>query len=215
VTIGRGAIAVAATLTFVATAAGCGSSADGEQVARRAPAHRAATTPTSDPWAVVPTQPVYRPTPVRLAEPDPMRLDLPAIGVSTALDRLGLRPDGTMDVPKDFARAGWFQGGPRPGEDGPAVIAGHVDSRRGPAVFYRLPDLRAGDAIAVTRADASVATFTVTRVETYAKQGFPTALVFGPTVEAELRLVTCGGEFDWSHHSYKANIVVFAKLNNR
>jgi LPXTG-site transpeptidase (sortase) family protein len=214
VTISVLARAVATSLALVATFGACGSPpAPGDGAGPHAAGTARATTPTSDPWAVVPTQPVYHPTPVRLAEPDPVRLDVPAIGVSTVLDRLGLRPDGSMDVPEDFARAGWYEAGPRPGEDGPAVIAGHVDSRRGPAVFFRLHELRVGDAVSVARVDGSVATFTVRRVETYAKRDFPTEAVFGPTVGAELRLVTCGGEFDWSHHSYKSNVVAFATSN--
>jgi sortase (surface protein transpeptidase) len=168
--------------------------------------------PAADPWAVTPTQPVYHATPVRLQEPDPVHLDIPAIGVATDLVTLGLRLDGTMDVPKDFARAGWFTGGPRPGENGPALIAGHVDSYTGPAVFYRLRELQPGNDIAVRRKDGSVITFTVSRVETFAKQAFPTDRVFGPTTQSELRLVTCGGDFDWSKRSYKSNVVVYAAL---
>ena len=117
-----------------------------------------------------------------------------------------------MQVPKHFAEAGWFADGPNPGETGPAVIAGHVDSTRGPAVFYRLKDLQAGNDIVVTRVDGTTVTFRVARVETYEKQAFPTAAVFGPTPDAELRLVTCGGDFDWSKHSYKSNVVVYATL---
>jgi len=170
------------------------------------------TTPkVADPWAVTPTQPAYAPTPVRLQEPAPTRLDIAAIGVTTALVPLGLRADGTMDVPRDFYRAGWYVAGPKPGETGPAVIAGHVDSTRGPAVFYRLKDLTAGADIVVTRVDGTSVTFRVARVVSYEKQAFPTAAVFGPTSESELRLVTCGGEFDWKKHSYKANVVVYAE----
>jgi hypothetical protein len=77
----------------------------------------------------------------RLLPPSPpVRLEIPAIGVSSPLVRLGLNPDGTMQVPGDFQVAGWFTGGPQPGQLGPAVTAGHVDSRPGPAVFYRLRD---------------------------------------------------------------------------
>jgi hypothetical protein len=168
------------------------------------------TAPVADPWAVSPTQAEYQPTPVRLQEPEPTRIDIAAIGVTSDLVRLGLRTDGTMEVPRDFARAGWFTNGPRPGENGPAVIAGHVDSMTGPAAFYRLKDVQPGTDIAVTRADGTNITFRVARVETYEKQAFPTTAVFGPTPDAELRLVTCGGDFDWSKRSYKANIVVYA-----
>ena len=115
-----------------------------------------------------------------------------------------------MEVPRDFDRAGWYIAGPKPGETGPAVIAGHVDNTSGPAVFYRLKDLTAGADIVVTRVDGTSVTFRVARVASYEKQAFPTAEVFGPTPESELRLVTCGGDFDWKKHSYKANVVVYA-----
>ncbi len=165
-----------------------------------------------DPWNVTPTQPVYHPTPVTLQAPEPARIDIPAVGIASDLVPLGFNADGSMQVPKHFAQAGWFADGPKPGETGPAVIAGHVDSTRGPAVFYRLKDLQAGNDVVVTRVDGTTATFRVTRVETYEKQAFPTAAVFGPTPAAELRLVTCGGDFDWSKHSYKSNVVVYATL---
>ena len=161
---------------------------------------------------MTPTQPVYHPTPVTLQAPDPARIDIPAVGIATDLVPLGFNADGSMQVPKRFAEAGWFADGPNPGETGPAVIAGHVDSTRGPAVFYRLKDLQAGNDIVVTRVDGPIATFRVARVETYEKQAFPTTAVFGPTPNAELRLVTCGGDFDWSKHSYKSNVVVYATL---
>jgi Sortase domain len=142
----------------------------------------------------------------------PVRLVIPAIGVATPLVRLGLEADGAMAVPGDFGRAGWFTGGPVPGQVGPAVIAGHVDSRTGPAVFYRLRELRAGQAVLVERADGSRLRFVVERARSYPKAGFPTAAVFGPVPAAELRLITCGGDFDRARGSYRDNLVVFARL---
>jgi len=142
----------------------------------------------------------------------PVRLAIPAIGVATRLVRLGLEPDGGMQVPADFGRAGWFVEGPTPGQVGPAVIAGHVDSRTGPAVFYRLRELRSGDAVTVERADGARLRFLVEQVRSYSKASFPTAAVFGPAPSAALRLVTCGGEFDRQHGSYHDNLVVFARL---
>ena len=109
-----------------------------------------------------------------------MRLTVPAIGVETPLVRLGLEPDRTMQVPEDFGRAGWFAEGPAPGQPGPAVIAGHVDSRTGPAVFYRLRDLRPGDHIDVTRADRTRLRFVVDTTHSFPKTRFPTDAVFGP-----------------------------------
>jgi hypothetical protein len=145
----------------------------------------------------------------------PVRLSVPAIGVETPLVRLGLEPDRTMQVPEDFGRAGWFAGGPAPGQPGPAVIAGHVDSRTGPAVFYRLRELRPDDHIEVTRTDGTRLRFVVEGVRSFPKASFPTDAVFGPTPAAELRLVTCTGTFDRARGSYRDNLVVFARLDQR
>jgi hypothetical protein len=142
----------------------------------------------------------------------PVRLVIPAIGVATPLVSLGLEPDGAMQVPGDFGRAGWFAGGPAPGEVGPAVIAGHVDSRAGPAVFYRLRELRPGDPILVERADGARLRFVVEAARSFPKAGFPTAAVFGPVSSAALRLITCAGDFDQARGSYRDNLVVFARL---
>lgn len=131
--------------------------------------------------------------------------------MDTPLVSLGLTPDGSLEVPRDFAKAGWYAGGPKPGETGPAVLAGHVDSTRGPAVFYRLRELQAGDEVAVQRTDGTNEQFIVDHVERFKKRAFPTATVFGPTDVPELRLVTCAGDFDWEHHTYLENLVVFAR----
>jgi sortase (surface protein transpeptidase) len=145
----------------------------------------------------------------------PVRLSVPAIGVETPLLRLGLEPDRSMEVPADFDRAGWFAGGPAPGQPGPAVIAGHVDSKSGPAVFYRLRELRAGDHLQVIRADGTRLRFVVETIRSFPKAGFPTDAVFGPTPAAELRLVTCAGTFDRARGSYRDNLVVFARLASK
>jgi hypothetical protein len=142
----------------------------------------------------------------------PVRLAIPAIGVATPLVRLGLEAHGAMQVPADFGRAGWFTEGPAPGQVGPSVIAGHVDSRSGPAVFYRLRELRPGQAILVERADGSRLRFVVEQARSYSKAGFPTAAVFGPVPSAALRLITCAGDFDRTRGSYRDNLVVFARL---
>ena len=103
----------------------------------------------------------------------PARIRIPAIGVSAAVVRLGLKPDGTLEVPSDFDDTGWYTGGPAPGETGPAVIAGHIDSHRGPAVFYRLRELRPGDEITVGRTDGSSVRFTVDAIAQYPQAGLP------------------------------------------
>jgi len=142
----------------------------------------------------------------------PARLSIPAIGVRSSLVGLGLAGDGSMEVPVDYGRAGWFTEGTLPGETGPAVIAGHVDSKTGPAVFYRLRDLRRGDTIHVDRADGVRLRFVVEERAQYPKASFPSAAVYGPVPWAALRLVTCGGEFDRARGSYRDNVVVYARL---
>jgi hypothetical protein len=142
----------------------------------------------------------------------PVRLQIPAIAVSTPLVRLGRLPDGSIEVPKDWDTAGWYDRGPRPGQPGPAVILGHVDSRTGPAVFFRLRALRPEDIVRVGLADGRILVFRVQRVERYPKDHFPTEAVYFPTLNRELRLITCGGEFDYARGSYRDNIVVYATL---
>ncbi len=155
-------------------------------------------------------------TPVWLAiaqrTAQPVLLTIPAIGVRTKLVDLGLNANGTLQVPASTAVAGWYSGSPAPGAVGAAVIAGHVDSRAGLGVFFWLRTLRPGDRVYVSRSDGTMAVFTVTRVQLYAKDQFPTAAVYGPVPDAELRLITCGGTFDRSLGSYLSNVVVFARL---
>jgi sortase (surface protein transpeptidase) len=145
----------------------------------------------------------------------PVRLEIPAIGVRTSLVTLGRNADGTVEVPGRWEVAGWYSGGARPGQPGAAVILGHVDSARyGPAVFYRLRELRPGDAVIVWRQDGSRARFTVNRVASFNKSRFPTDQVYYPTVAPELRLVTCGGLFDRAARNYLSNIIAFATLQD-
>jgi sortase (surface protein transpeptidase) len=146
------------------------------------------------------------------ATPAPVRVEIPSIGVASSLDRLGRAPDGTVQEPNRWAVAGWYTPGTRPGDPGSAVILGHVDSKRGPAVFFRLRELRRGDAIEVGRADGSTIRFAVERVAQYDKQRFPTDAVYYPTLTPALRLVTCGGEFDATAGHYRSNVIVFATL---
>ncbi|MDQ6838858.1 MAG: sortase, partial [Actinomycetota bacterium] len=126
---------------------------------------------------------------------NPVRVRIPAISAASVLDRLGLNGDGTLQVPP-YDRAGWFGGTVKPGETGPAVIAAHVDSRTGPAVFYQLKLLRPGDTVMVDYDDATTIDFTVRAAQRFPKSDFPTAQVYGATSQPELRLITCGGSFD-------------------
>jgi hypothetical protein len=144
--------------------------------------------------------------------PVPTRIEIPRINVSSSLLELGKEKDGTVEVPPPWDVAGWYAGGPRPGDPGSAVILGHVDSTSGPAVFFRLRELRSGDEIHVERADGSSVTFVVDRTAQYLKKRFPTDDVYYPTLSPSLRLVTCGGEFDYSVRHYKSNIIVFATM---
>jgi sortase (surface protein transpeptidase) len=141
-----------------------------------------------------------------------VRVTIARIGVSSSLTRLGRAADGTVEVPSSWGQAGWYASGTRPGDPGSAVILGHVDSKTGPAVFYRLRELRPGDLVTVGRADGSTVGFRVTRTAQYPKAAFPTADVYYPTLEPELRLVTCGGTFDPSTGHYRSNVIVFAEL---
>jgi hypothetical protein len=147
----------------------------------------------------------------RPAAPDPTRVQIPSVGVDSTLTRLGIDAAGALVPPEDFGVAGWFTGSPAPGDVGPAVIAGHVDSRTGPAVFFRLDEVAAGSEVLVDRADGTTLAFAVTRVDRYPKDEFPTNEVYGPTPGAELRLITCGGEFDRAARSYADNVVVYAR----
>jgi sortase (surface protein transpeptidase) len=178
--------------------------------------------------ATVETAPVPTPAPSRspskaaarakghpLPRSVPLTLDIPTIGVHSAVMSLGLKPDGTVALPPltGDAPAGWYKYLATPGESGPAVILGHVDSAKdGPAVFYRLRDLRPGDQVSVDRADGTTARFTVRSIAKYPKNHFPTKAVYGPVSGPELRLVTCGGSFDAVRHRYRDNVVVYASL---
>jgi sortase (surface protein transpeptidase) len=142
--------------------------------------------------------------------PSPMSIGIPAIGVSSHVIPLGLRPDGSLQTPSDFGVAGWWSGGPAPGAVGAAVIVGHVDSKAGPAVFFRLRDLKPGDMVWVTRGDGTRVSFVVRRLEQVSKAHFPSKEVYGPQPYAALRLITCGGAFDRSTGHYVDNIIVFA-----
>ncbi len=148
----------------------------------------------------------------RAPQPAPIAIAIPSIGVQSALEGLDVGASGELAVPKNVAMAGWWSAGPRPGADGAAVVVGHVDSTRGPAVFYRLRSIAVGATIVVTREDNSVATFVVDAVRQYAKDTLPTSTVYGPTASPALRLITCGGSFDAKTRSYRDNVVVFAHL---
>lgn len=144
-------------------------------------------------------------------DPYPVRVRIPDVGVDADVIDLGLNTDGTLEVPDDFDQTGWYTGRSVPGNIGPSVVVGHVDSTSGPAVFYRLRDLEPGHTIEIHRSDGLVALFRVSDTALVAKDKFPTEQVYGATAEPTLRLVTCGGDFDRSVRSYKGNFIVFAQ----
>ena len=173
-------------------------------------------TPTAQsPTTQSPTPSVQSVAPLVLPASRPVSIAIPVIRVRAPLLRLGLAADGTMEVPppgKHYDDAGWYRHSPTPGELGPSVIVGHVDSAKsGPSVFWRLGTLRPKDRVRVTRADGSVAVFVVDDVRVFRKKKFPTELVYGNTDHAALRLITCGGPFDSAGH-YRDNVVVLASL---
>lgn len=144
--------------------------------------------------------------------PDPVAIRIPRIEVDAPMIPLGLRDDGKIEVPSEPEETGWWSGGPEPGEPGPAVILGHVDWTEGPAVFFDVRHLEAGDEIHIDREDGSTVTYVVESSERHPKDDFPANEVYGPTEQPTLRLVTCGGEFDFDVRSYRDNVIVFASL---
>jgi sortase (surface protein transpeptidase) len=140
----------------------------------------------------------------------PVSIAIPAAGVDAQVVAVGLRSDGAMEVP-GVDLAGWYEPGPRPGEAGPAVIVGHVDSRDGPAVFFRLGELRRGDRIVVGQQGGGGRSFVVDRVERRPKEALPKERIWNRTNRPVLRLITCGGGFDRSTGHHRDNIIVFAR----
>jgi LPXTG-site transpeptidase (sortase) family protein len=140
----------------------------------------------------------------------PTRVEIPSIQVDSALVPVGLEPSGAMQTP-NFGMAAWYEPGPRPGENGPAVVVAHVDSKAGPDVFYRLRELKPGDRVTVHREDGA-STFAVESREQIAKDKLPVDRIWNQTSEPVLRLITCGGAFNRAAGSYLDNIIVYARL---
>jgi hypothetical protein len=182
----------AALVALTLLAAGCGT----------APA----APPGSPGPAAAPVAVAADPGPV----PAPARLRIPAIGVDSAIVGIGVDGSGALVPPDGTEVTGWYADGPAPGGPGPALLAGHVDSRSGPAVLYRLREVPIGARLEVDRADGSTVAFVVTGIVQTAKAAFPTDAVYAPTPGPELRLVTCGGTFDPAIGHYRDNVVVDA-----
>jgi len=147
-----------------------------------------------------------------LPKSSPTRLRIPKIDIDTPFVELGLARNNEIEVPKGYEEVGWYGHGPTPGELGPAVVLGHVDSYMGPAVFFYLGQLEPGDTIEVDREDGSVAVFRVDKLERYPQSSFPTSLVYGDIDHAGLRLITCTGSYDKELKRYDSNLIVYASL---
>ncbi|MEB3962713.1 class F sortase [Streptomyces kunmingensis] len=176
-------------------------------------AHPVASRTPSSPAALSPEDsgPRVLPPPVSHAA-DPVRLRIAALHLDTAIGPLSLDSEGRLPAPADYTDVGWWREGPSPGEAGPAVIAGHLDTVSGPAVFANLTGLRPGDRVEITRADQSRAVFEVRGAAEYPQDDFPTDAVYGSTPDAQLRLITCGGAYDRAAGRYLANTVVSATM---
>jgi len=201
---------IVAPLLGVTLLAGCGSGGSAASAGSgnsTVDASAAAVSNAAAGGALTPTGPV-------LPRSLPVSLRIPAIDVQSTVVQLGTNPDHTIQVPPldQVMQAGWYKNSPTPGEMGPAVIVGHVDSHVQEGVFFRLHELKAGDQILVSRQDGSTATFVVTKTVEDPKSQFPTDQVYGDTTDSELRLITCGGQFDKTTKSYLSNIIVFATL---
>lgn len=144
---------------------------------------------------------------------NPVRIRIPSVDIDTKVsEELGLDEAGAIEVPTGYDNVGWYKYGPTPGELGPAVIIGHVDSYQGPAIFYSLGQLEIGDEIFIEREDGSTAVFQVHEYERPLQSDFPTRKVYGDIDHAGLRLITCTGTYDHGIQRYSHNLIVYAKL---
>jgi sortase (surface protein transpeptidase) len=144
----------------------------------------------------------------------PVRVEIPALGISAPLIKLGRNANGTLQVPPpdNHNLAGWFDRSVTPGQEGTSVILGHVDNFTGPSVFFSIKMLRPGEIIKIVRADGDTAVFSVDGVQEVAKAVFPASIIDEKTRYPELRLITCGGPFDTATRQYLDNIVVYSHL---
>lgn len=209
-----GTRALSAALALVVALGACGGldDEDGDRATTRSPS--STTTTTSAPTTTTTPAPTTAPAASEPEAPQgsPARVSIPSIEVDAPVVDLARNPDGTLQVP-DWQDAGWFARGPEAGQRGAAVVVGHVDSQEGPAVFYRLDELRSGDAIDIALDDGTgTVRYLVDRIERFPKDAFPTLDVYGLTPGPELRLITCDGEFDSATGHYVDNLVVYATL---
>ncbi|MGW3071808.1 class F sortase [Kitasatospora sp. NPDC001132] len=213
---GMGAAAVGLLLIYNSVDTGPNAGAQDGRPAPPAAAAPAAAPAVPGPSAAASTAPGATSQAPVLKRAKPTRLRIPQIAVNAPFTELALNPAGQLDAPppNDKNLVGWYRDGVSPGERGSAVVAGHVDTSKGPAVFLLLSFLLPGNKIEVSRADGTVAVFSVDSVETFAKKDFPDAKVYGKTPDAQLRLITCGGTYDKKRRDYLDNVVVFAHLES-
>ena len=226
--IGFCAVVIVGLNAAFESVAGADEQASTPPASRALPATDSPTVPVpapniSEPTAITTSTTVTAPptTDAPLADPiflgvdsgaEPVGLRIERIGVAAEFTTLGVRSDNTLDVPSNFDEVGWFNGRPVPGDLGPAIVVGHLDSHNGPAVFHALRQLVGGDIIEIDRSDGLTAHFRITETVQVGKVGFPTERVYGTTEGAELRLITCDGAFDHDERSYQDNLILFAKL---
>lgn len=151
--------------------------------------------------------------PKGLPRSEPTRISIPSVGIDNSVISVGRSDDGSMEVPALFDPVtGWYKYSPTPGEIGPSVIVGHVDTHKGPSVFWRLGQVKPGEIIEITRADSTVVKFKVEALKQFEQDNFPNAEVYGNLDHAGLRLITCGGTFNRQTGRYTQNTVVFASI---
>lgn len=190
-------------------------------VAPPTPTSKRATTATAPAPTSTPVTPTATPdltaTPPPTAVPaptvaEPVRLRIPALDIAASVQKVGLTPTGEMGIPSNYTDVAWYQGGARPGAPGNAVIDGHLDSKTGPAVFWKLGNLQPGDEIFVTTADGTELRFVVTGSETYPTADAPRYKIFGPAAAPGLNLITCDGTFNRDVRQYDQRLVVYTTL---
>ncbi len=164
------------------------------------------------------SSPTRRQGPAPLGASRPQTIAIPAIGITSKVNAIGLADDGAIAVPQPgplLDQAAWFKNSPTPGQPGPAVIEGHVETEAGPSVFFELGKVEPGQKILVTRADGKRLTFVVDAVRDYLKSEFPTEVVYGAKdlSKPALRLITCS-QFDPATRHHEGNQVVFAHLTH-
>ncbi|HEX3786157.1 MAG TPA: class F sortase [Pseudonocardiaceae bacterium] len=169
----------------------------------------AAPASTSTPTSIAPAK-------ATVADSPPSWVDIASISARSSLIQLGLNPDKSIQVPPvdQPQQAGWYKYGPQPGEDGPSVILGHIDGDHQQGIFWRLHEVKPGDAVTIGQQNGKTLTFTVTKVDDVAKSAFPTDAVYGNTPNPQLRLITCGGAFDASTGHYLDNLIVYATMTS-